>query len=157
MNEDGPLAEVLATHEQLAERFAGLRSPVIAESTNQGYGAFRSHIGDRAVRYRVAKVTPRKLGLFVAVWERANDGGTQPLSVERSSDLLVVVCRDGAQRGTFVFPASVLRENGIIAVAGEGGKRGFRLYPPWCEPDNAQARRTQKWQLPHFILLSDSF
>ena len=46
-------------------------------------------------------------------------------------------------------------EHGITSVAGAGGKRGFRVYPPWSPTDNAQAIRTQKWQGAYFLDTAD--
>ena len=53
--------------------------------------------------------------------------------------------------GHFAFPTSALVKHGIVSVKGSGGKRGFRVYPPWSEVSNRQAIKTQHWQCSYFI------
>ena len=31
----------------------------------------------------------------------------------------------------------------------------MRVYPSWDNPDSKQALKTQKWQLPYFVDMSD--
>jgi hypothetical protein len=136
-----------ASHRQCSE--------IAADATNADYGAQLLTIDGLTARLRIGRVTPRKVGLFVAVWERAEDGSTRPFAAEGNTDVLLVIVRDGARLGLFAFPREALREHGILSVAGEGGKRGFRLYPPWSEASSAQARRTQHWQQRYFETISD--
>ncbi|MFQ6398930.1 MepB family protein [Nocardia sp. KC 131] len=49
------------------------------------------------------------------------------------------------------FPDTVLRTKDIVLVDGSGGKRGFRVYPPWADTANRQARATQTRQLDYFL------
>ena len=127
---------------------------VAAEVDNADYGAAVARIGPQRLRFRMAKVTPRKVGLFVAVWRRSPTGSTEPFPVD-DVDLLVILTREGRHAGQFVFPRSALQSHGIGSVAGHGGKRGFRVYPPWSRTDNAQAIRTQTWQGAFFLDTSD--
>ena len=46
-------------------------SPAIVEADNHEYGAAVSEIGRSPVRFRVGKLTPTKVGLFVTVWRRS--------------------------------------------------------------------------------------
>ncbi|TMU97413.1 hypothetical protein FGK60_05690 [Streptomyces sp. DASNCL29] len=55
--------------------------------------------------------------------------------------------------GEFVFPRAVLCERGVVSRDRRGGKRGFRVYPPWVTTANRQARGTQAWQVNHFLHL----
>lgn len=126
-------------------------SAAVPEAENADYGAFVSGIGRSAVRFRVGKQTPTKVGLFVSVWRRAQDGSTEPFAAEDCADLLVITARAGPRSGQFVFPTSALVEHGIVSVAGRGGKRGFRVYPPWSMAANKQARRSQEWQCGYFL------
>ncbi len=59
------------------------------------------------------------------------------------------------QLGQFIFPKSVLCQQGILTVNDKEGKRGFRVYPPWDNTINKQAIKTQKWQLNYFLDLSN--
>ncbi|MFE1593123.1 MepB family protein [Nocardia sp. NPDC058705] len=126
-------------------------SAAIPDSENAEYGAFVSVVGRGSVRFRVGKLTPTKVGSFVSVWQRAADGSTVPFAAESGADLLVITVREGAHCGQFVFPRNALAEHGIMSVAGCGGKRGFRVYPPWSAAQNSQARNSQKWQCGYFL------
>jgi hypothetical protein len=121
------------------------------DSDNAEYGAYLFRVGDRRVRSRVARVTPTKSGLFVAVWRRAPDGSTQPHESEDGVEALAITVREAEHFGQFVFPDDALSEHGIVSVAGVGGKRGFRLYPPWSAVESRQAGRTQQWQGEYYI------
>lgn len=102
---------------------------------------------DLRIKYRIAHVTPKKAGVFVALWKRSAAGGTEPFSVSDPFDYYWIA----APRGFFCFPKRVLAEQGILAGDARNGKRGFRLYPPGTETANPQARRSQQWQAPWFI------
>ncbi|WP_328880426.1 MepB family protein [Streptomyces sp. NBC_00299] len=58
--------------------------------------------------------------------------------------------------GQFVFAKDVLRRRGVVSVDGSGGKRAFRVYPPWVTTTNRQATSTQAWQLDHFLPLDQA-
>ncbi|MGY0498710.1 MepB family protein [Nocardia sp. FBN12] len=130
-------------------------SAAVPEVENAEYGAFVSRVGHGTVRFRVGKRTPAKVGLFVSVWQRADDGSTQPFADEDGVDLLVITVREEPRVGQFVFSRNALVEHGIVSVAGRGGKRGFRLYPPWSVTENKQAHRSQKWQSAYFLDLEN--
>ncbi|QYH34634.1 MepB family protein [Salinibacterium sp. M195] len=123
-------------------------TPLAPEPDNAEYGAFTT--APAGTRFRVAKLTPTKPGLFVTVWRRASDGTTQPLRSDDGTQNLVVIARDGNNHGAFIFPLSTLIAHGIVSVDGHGGKRGFRVYPPWADTRNRQAQSTQEWQCEHF-------
>lgn len=46
-----------------------------------------------------------------------------------------------------------LCQHGVVAANGSGGKRAFRVYPPWVTATNRQAGTAQAWQLDHFLHL----
>jgi hypothetical protein len=129
---------------------SGSPSTPAPEADNREYGAAVASLGQEQIRFRVGKLTPTKVGLFVAVWQRAQDGSTEPFPAEEGTDLLVITVREGARAGYFAFPRSALVKHGIASVNGSGGKRGFRVYPPWSEVSNRQAVRTQQWQCSYF-------
>lgn len=130
-------------------------SATVAEAQNAEYGAMVSEVGRGSIRFRVGKRTPAKPGLFVSVWRRAQDGSTEPFAAEDDVDLLVITAREESRFGQFVFPHNALVEHGIVSVAGGGGKRGFRLYPPWSATENKQAQKSQKWQSAYFLDLEN--
>lgn len=131
---------------------AGAQQSVLAlEPENAEYGAAVSRVDESSVRWRVGKLTPTKVGMFVSSWRRTAFGSTEPFSVEGHTDFLIIAVREGAEFGAFVFPRPVLVRQGILSIGGGGGKRGFRVYPPWSRVMNAQAKRSQGWQCNYFV------
>jgi hypothetical protein len=128
----------------------------IVESENAAYGGYFFRLGDYGVRFRIAKITPKKKGFFVTCWRRAGDGSTKPFESEHCGDLLIVSVRSDLEFGQFVFSRQVLVEYGLVSVNGQGGKRGFRVYPPWEDVESRQARRTQAWQCKYFLNLRNA-
>ncbi|MFE4515560.1 MepB family protein [Kitasatospora sp. NPDC056783] len=123
----------------------------VAEAESAEYAACGFMVDGRSVRFRVARTTPTKVGQFVTVWQRSEEGPIRPFDAEDEVDLFVVSSRDDTGFGQFVFPREVLCERGIVSRNGSGGKRGFRVYPPWVTTANRQARGTQAWQVNHFF------
>jgi hypothetical protein len=121
------------------------------ESESAEYGAAEFALGHRRIKFRVAKITPTKVGQFVTFWKRIGKGPIAPYSYNDPFDFLIVCARSGSHFGQFIFPKSVLCEKGIVSTDEKEGKRAIRIYPPWDIADNAQAKRTQKWQLEWFI------
>lgn len=124
-------------------------------SENAQYGSVDFRLDGRDVTSRVAKLTPTKNGLFVAVWKRGADGATHPLDSADRWDILAISVREGDRFGQFVFSREVLRERGVASTNGHGGKRGFRVYPPWVATTSRQASATQDWQTESFLQIDD--
>ncbi len=107
------------------------------------------------VRFRKAKITPTKVGQFVTLWKRVESGVIAPFADTDSIDLVVINVESGNHFGQFIFPKTVLCQQGILTITNKKeGKRGFRVYPPWDNTTNTQAIKTQKWQLNYFLNLS---
>ncbi|MBU3145361.1 MepB family protein [Clostridium sp. CF012] len=121
------------------------------EVQNTEYGAYVFKLNALLIRFRVAKITPTKVGQFVTLWERIGDGPIQPYDISDPVDLFVVSTRQGNKFGQFIFPKSVLCDKGIVSNKGKGGKRAIRVYPPWDKPTSPQAQKTQAWQLEYFL------
>ncbi|MFE5678561.1 MepB family protein [Streptomyces erythrochromogenes] len=128
-------------------------SPPVPEAESADYGACGFTLDGLSVRFRVARTTPTKAGQFVTVWKRSSGGPIQPFDAADPVDLFVISTRDGENFGQFVFPRDVLRERNIVSTNGAGGKRAFRVYPPWVTTTSRQARSTQAWQVEHFLRL----
>ena len=131
----------------------GVRTSDAPEAVAQGQAQAQAQA---QVRVRSGKITPTKVGLFVTHWRRTADGTTGPYGVHDSADtLLVTAAEDGPHpaRGIFVFDRASLVAHGIVERDGHGGKRGFRVYPPWSLTAPGQAARTQRWQVEHFVPL----
>lgn len=144
-------SDLLATKQLIYTKCGFDCSQPLVEEQNAEYGAYLFHINSLSVRFRVAKITPTKVGQFVTLWQRSGDGTTQPYDVSDPVDFFVISTRKGNHFGQFVFPKSGLLQHNIVSIQGLGGKRAIRVYPPWDKPTSQQAQKTQKWQLEYFL------
>lgn len=124
---------------------------LMQEAESIEYGAYAFQLNDFSIRFRTAKITPKKAGQFVTLWKRIDSGPIQPYDIEDRIDFFVICTRQANHFGQFVFPKSILLKHGVISVNGQGGKRAMRVYPPWNKLLNQQAQKTQNWQLPYFL------
>lgn len=120
------------------------------EKESSDYNAAVFHLEKKQVIFRLAKITPKKTGMFVTLWKRSKNGTTIPFHKKDNIDIVVVEVRKFSRIGHFVFNKEILIEKGIISSSKEG-KRGFRIYPPWESPSNNQAVTSQIWQLRYFF------
>lgn len=127
-------------------------SSVEWENESRDYGACRFRIGGFVVAFRVSKVTPTKVGEFVTLWKRPVVGGEiAPFDSTDLVDFVVVGAGDESERGYFVFARTDMIEHQVFSVGGTGGKRAFRVYPPWAKPTATAAVKTQLWQSKNFV------
>tara|TARA_Y100001968_G_C19337984_1_gene707928 strand:+ start:447 stop:1085 length:639 start_codon:yes stop_codon:yes gene_type:complete len=115
------------------------------------YCAYSFALNEYAVQFRVAKTTPTKIGQFVTLWKRSLKGPIQPFDNHDAIDFVVINTQKEEQFGQFVFPKAILCKKNILSMDGKGGKRAIRVYPPWDIAMNQQAKKTQQWQLQHFL------
>ena len=120
------------------------------ESEGQDYGATIFTVMNKKIKFRVGKLTPEKVGHFVAIWKREN-GVTMPHDVEDPFDLFVISVRDQDRFGQFIFNKYALLENKLITSESTVGKRGVRLYSPWVITPNKQSKKSQALQCKSFI------
>lgn len=79
------------------------------EKQNAEYGAGVFRLSSKTVRFRVAKITPTKIGQFVAFWEKDNNNKNRPFLFEEAPELLVVTTfKNNNEFGQFVFPKDIL-------------------------------------------------
>ena len=126
------------------------------ENESQEYGACTFKLNGLHIVSRNAKVTPTKIGQFVTLWKRLNDGPIQPFDASDNIDFVVVNLRSENQIGQFVFPKKVLLEKGVFSTPSKEGKRAIRVYPPWDKPKSKQALKTQQWQSRYFLKFDES-
>lgn len=124
----------------------------IPEEESSEYFACDINFEGNKAKFRLAKITPKKIGQFVTLWKRENKGPIQPFDVSDDIEFVIVAVQKEANLGHFIFPKKVLIEKGIFTDEKEG-KRAIRVYPPWDIAENSQAKRTQKWQLEYFTKL----
>lgn len=149
-------ADLLAAKELVYDPSGFTCSLPVLEAESAEYGACAFTLDGLSVRFRTAKTTPAKAGQFVTVWKRHAGGPIRPFDSGDDVDLLVVGVREGRSHGQFVFPREVLCERGVFARDGSGGKRAFRVYPPWVTTTSRQAGGSQRWQTNHFLPLPDA-
>lgn len=128
----------------------------IAEPESAEYGACFFDLNGLAIRFRVAKITPTKVGQFVTLWKRKGKGPIQPFDKADPIDLFVINVRSDHHFGQFVFPKSVLCQHDIVSQEEKGGKRAIRVYPPWDKTTSRQAQKTQAWQLEYFLEIPEN-
>ena len=147
-----PIHPDLITAQRLAYAPNGFACKNITqEAESQEYGACEFEMNNRRIKFRVAKITPTKIGQFVTLWKRIGDGPIMPFDVSDPVDLFVVSVRKDEHFGQFVFPKNILYEKGFVSKNGNGGKRAMRVYPPWDVTDSPQAKKTQAWQIIYFV------
>ncbi|NEA52676.1 MepB family protein [Streptomyces sp. SID13666] len=152
----GPLhSDLLAAKTRVYDVNGFVCSRPVPEPESADYGAHEFTLDGASVRFRVARTTPTKIGQFVTVWKRSPEGPIQPFDSTDAVDLLVVSSREDQHFGQFVFPRDVLCERDVVSRNGVGGKRAFRVYPPWATAVNRQARASQAWQLRYFLRIPE--
>lgn len=145
--------ELLAAKELVYDPCGFTCSRPVPEAEGAAYAAHGFTLDGRSVRFRAARTTPTKVGQFVTVWKRSPAGPIRPFDIADPVDLFVISSRDDQHFGQFVLPVDALRRHGILSANGSGGKRAFRVYPPWVTTTNSQAGKAQTWQLDFFLHL----
>jgi hypothetical protein len=123
----------------------------IMEAESTEYGAYIFELNGLSIRFRVAKITPTKIGQFVTLWKRTANGPIQPFDAAEPIDLFIISTRKDNHFGQFIFSKKILCDFDIISKNNKGGKRAIRVYPPWDKTTSKQAQRTQKSQLNYFL------
>lgn len=118
------------------------------------YSGYNFEVGDLKIKFRNAKITPKKVGQFVTLWKRNPLGQTEPFNIKDDFCFYIIATQKDNKTGFFFFPKQALRELGILTSSHHEGKRGFRVYPIWDIPSNKQAERTKIWQNDYFIDLT---
>ncbi|MDF2552316.1 MAG: hypothetical protein K0R77_1591 [Chryseobacterium sp.] len=109
-----------------------------------------------SIKFRKAKITPKKIGQFVTLWKRnLSSKQTEPFTFEDPFDFYIIACENNEKFGFFFFPKNIMSQKQILTTVSREGKRGFRVYPDWDFPQNKQATKTQTWQKNFFIDFSD--
>ncbi len=126
---------------------------IIQDSESKEYGGCSFAINGKVVKFRVGKITPKKIGYFVTLWKRVAFSPITPYDLADQIDFIIISVRNSQNFGQFIFPKNALCQKGFISKEGRGGKRAMRVYPPWDQPDNAQATKAQMWQLAYFVKL----
>ncbi|MES2576127.1 MAG: MepB family protein [Bacteroidota bacterium] len=121
------------------------------EKESTEYCACKFDLDTIKILFRLAKITPTKIGQFVTFWKRSENGPIEPYAVSDEIDFFIINTKSNDKFGQFIFPKSVLCQQGIISTNLKEGKRGIRVYPPWDLTVSKQAQKNQKWQLEYFL------
>ncbi|TCC91999.1 hypothetical protein EZ428_09690 [Pedobacter frigiditerrae] len=147
----------LSTAREFYNKFEFDFSNLKTEKESVEYDACTFQLNGKSIIHRSSKITPTKTGQFVTIWNRNENGQTEPFHINDNFDLIIISSRNGDLFGQFIFPKSVLIKKGIISSDKKQGKRGIRVYPTWDLTINKQAQKTQQWQTEYFVeILEDS-
>ena len=125
-----------------------------AETQNEEYEGYTFNVGETTYRSRLAKLTPKKKGYFVAFWEKDETNTNQAYLFSESPDYTIVAISDEEKQGLFLFPKTVLLKQKILKTDTQKGKMAIRVYPTWETDLNPTATKTQNWQKEFFFDLS---
>ncbi len=120
------------------------------------YSGCSFKLDDLKIKFRQAKITPKKVGLFVTFWKRNAENKTEPFNINDPFDFYIIAAKQENNFGFFIFPKDLLSEKNILTNSKKEGKRGFRVYPNWTKTENNQAVKTQLWQTIYFINCNDN-
>ncbi|GLR18003.1 MepB family protein [Portibacter lacus] len=126
-------------------------SDIEIEKESKAYHACQFRMNDQNMVHRKAKITPKKVGQFVTLWKRGVSGETEPYCDTDEIDFILISVINDKRIGQFIFPKAALIQNKILTTNQRQGKRGFRVYPSWDDPQSKQAVKTQAWQIHYFI------
>ena len=126
------------------------------DSECEDYFGHQFQLNHFNIKFRKAKITPKKIGQFVTLWKRNPiSKQTEPFTSEDPFDFYIIFCEQDEKSGFFFFPKNILSQKQILTTSSKEGKRGFRVYPKWDFTENKQALKTQSWQKDFFIDFSD--
>ena len=115
----------------------------IADQESKEYNACSFQLNEKKIIFRTAKITPTKIGLFVTIWKRIENGPIMPFDSTNDIAYIIIQNTCNEQTGQFILPKSVLIKQDHMSRNGVSKKRAMRVYPPWKKPKSAQALKTQ--------------
>ena len=120
------------------------------------YIGYNFNVNEFSIKFRKAKITPKKVGQFVTLWKRNAAKHTESFNENDVFDYYIIATEEDSKLGFYIFPKSILIEKNILTSIKKEGKRGFRVYPNWVKPENKQAEKTQNWQQNYFVEVIDN-
>jgi hypothetical protein len=93
------------------------------EEESAEYAACDFKINKKSVKFRKAKTTPTKVGLFVTIWKRDNKGITQPYDLSDPVDLFVISVKNTS--ATLCFQNSALLSRVLFQLVKMRAKEAF--------------------------------
>jgi hypothetical protein len=140
----------------LLKQFGNTISELKKDQECDDYFGYNFKINSIKIKYRQAKITPKKVGQFVTLWKRNNQNITTPFDENDDFDYYIIATKEDDKLGYFIFTKSILIEKNILTSAKKEGKRGFRVYPNWVTTTSNQAEKTKTWQNDYFIEIDNN-
>ena len=60
------------------------------EKESLEYSACDATFDGKRAKFRIAKITPKKIGQFVTLWKRGNNGSIQPFDASDNIDFVII-------------------------------------------------------------------
>ncbi|HMR85662.1 MAG TPA: MepB family protein [Niabella sp.] len=90
-------------------KISGLKISGITEDPEcAAYMGCSFQMGRWNVKYRKAKITPKKTGQFVTLWKRNTQNQTEPFSTNDDFDFYLIAAGQEQAFGFFLFPKYIL-------------------------------------------------
>jgi len=131
-------------------------SNLMEEEGAKEYFGVNFQVDQLNFKFRNAKITPKKVGLFLTLWRRNSENRTEPFKKSDNFDFYIVAVEENENHGFFLFPKNELAKRQILTTNLKEGKRGFRVYPNWIKTESRQAVNTQIWQSVYFVDLANA-
>ncbi len=146
------MTEIIQNFEDFVLKSMNLSiSKLEKDAESDEYIGYNFNVNEFSIKFRKAKITPKKVGQFVTFWKRNTDKQTEPFSENDVFDYYIIATEEDSKLGFYIFPKAILIEKNILTSTKKEGKRGFRVYPNWVKPENKQAEKTQNWQQNYFV------
>lgn len=142
--------------EQILKRLNLSISNLEKDAECEEYIGSNFNVNQLLIKFRKAKITPKKVGQFVTLWKRNTDNQTVPFNENDTFDYYIISTEENSKLGFYIFSKTILIEKNILSTNNKEGKRGFRVYPNWVTPTNKQSEKTQSWQQNYFVEIIDN-
>ncbi|WP_426278456.1 MepB family protein [Chryseobacterium sp. S-02] len=151
------IKEIEIIHNTIFQKSGLHVSRIVTDSECEEYLGYNFTLNQLSIKFRKAKITPKKAGQFVTLWRRNTETKeTEPFNIDDKFDFYIIAAESDKRFGFFFFPKNILSEMQIISASSKVGKRRFRVYPDWAIPTSKQAEKTQKLQAEFFINIFES-
>ena len=91
--------DLLEVQEIVYEPNKMVMTQYVQESESQKYGACDFNLNNHRIKFRIAKITPGKIGQFVTLWKRIESGPILPFDLTDPFDFVIVSVRSSQQFG----------------------------------------------------------
>ena len=101
---------------EIIQKYYGNIKEIIWEDQNKNYLGCIVKLDEQIHRVRVAKITPKKIGQFVAIWQKDEHNVNQAFSFDDSPEYLSIFVFDGDKKGVFIFPKETMKNKGVYTT-----------------------------------------